>query len=390
MGSGASGADRLTICYPLSGNTLGGSHQSLLGLLRLLDQRRFRPLLVVDQLDGDIAKHFAGFEIVVDPAPFAGAIAPGRPFGLIKLLRVSKGLLRRARFLREQGVSIVHTNDGRSHAIWALAAKLAGCKMVWHHRADPTAKGLRYLAPFVADQIVTVSQFSLPRNRFFSATRNAQVVFSPFRTDICADRAAMRERILAELGLSPDTVICGYFGGFLARKRPLLFIDAVARLREIADGPIAGVMFGEAVHADVAAEMDRELAMPRVGGAVHLMGYRSPGWEWIAACDILMVPAIHEPLGRTLIEAMLVGTPVVATRSGGTPEAIVDGCGILVPPENADALARGCLEVITNPAATTQMIALAQARARAHFGEDRHVERIAAIYTTLIAADSGP
>jgi glycosyltransferase involved in cell wall biosynthesis len=149
-------------------------------------------------------------------------------------------------------------------------------------------------------------------------------------------------------------------------------------------------MFGEAVHADVAAEMDREMAKPGVGGAVHLMGYRSPGWEWIAACDILIVPAIHEPLGRTLIEAMLVGTPVVATRSGGTPEAIVDGCGILVPPENADALARGCLEVVTDPASTRQMTGLARARARTHFGGGRHVETIAAIYTKLNAAASRP
>jgi glycosyltransferase involved in cell wall biosynthesis len=390
MAGGQSDAERPTICYPLSGDTIGGSHQSLLGLLRKLDQRHFRILVVVDNLEGVIARQFSEFETIADPAPFGGVITPGRSFGAIKLLRVSKGLRRRAKLLQEQGVSIVHTNDGRSHAIWALAAKLAGCKVVWHHRADPTAKGLKYLAPIVADQIVTVSQFSLPRSRLSGATRNAKVVFSPFNTDISADRPFVRARLLAELGLPENTVLCGYFGAFIARKRPLLFIDAIARLRELTSFPVAGLMFGEAIHADISADMDRDLTRPDVGGAVHVMGYRSPGWEWIAGCDLLLVPAIHEPLGRTLVEAMLVGTPVVATRSGGNPEAIVEGCGILVQPESADALAQGCLKIIADPEVTRKMVGTAQARAREQFGEDRHVQSMASIYSRLLGRNASP
>ena len=62
-----------------------------------------------------------------------------------------------------------------------------------------------------------------------------------------------------------------------------------------------------------------------------------------------MVPAIDEPFGRTLIEAMLIGTPVVATASGGNVEAIRDGRnGLLVPPEDAEALAIACRSLLSD------------------------------------------
>ncbi len=386
MNAPVSGPQRTTICYPLAGDSLGGSHHSLLGLLKLIDRERFRLVVVVENADGRLAEHFDGFEQNVDPAAPRRSFVAGRSFGPLKFATTLTGLVKRARFLREQGVSIVHTNDGRSHATWALAAKLAGCKLVWHHRADPSARGLRFLAPWVADSIVTVSRFSLPRSRFSRAARDAKVVFSPFQTDISADRPVMRQRIIKELGLAEDTVICGYFGSFIARKRPLLFIDAVARLRARIDRPVVGLMFGEATHPELEAEMQQRIAQGGLEKDIRIMGYRSPGWEWIAGCDILMVPAFGEPLGRTLVEAMLVGTPVVATRAGGNPEAVGEDFGILVPPDDADALADGCARVVADPQATAAMVARAQADARVRFAESNHVAAITAIYDELLGA----
>ncbi len=386
MNAPVSGPQRTTICYPLAGDSLGGSHHSLLGLLKLIDRERFRLVVVVENADGRLAEHFDGFEQKVDPAAPRRSFEAGRSFGPLKFATTLTGLVKRARFLREQGVSIVHTNDGRSHATWALAAKLAGCKLVWHHRADPSARGLRFLAPWVADSIVTVSRFSLPRSRFSRAARDAKVVFSPFQTDISADRPVMRQRIIKELGLAEDTVICGYFGSFIARKRPLLFIDAVARLRARIGRPVVGLMFGEATHPELEAEMQQRIAQGGLEKDIRIMGYRSPGWEWIAGCDILMVPAFGEPLGRTLVEAMLVGTPVVATRAGGNPEAVGEDFGILVPPDDADALADGCARVVTDPQATAAMVARAQADARVRFAESNHVAAITAIYDELLGA----
>ena len=120
-------------------------------------------------------------------------------------------------------------------------------------------------------------------------------------------------------------------------------------------------------------------------GAVRLMGYRTPGAFWIGACDQLVVPAVGEPFGRTLVEAMLVGTPIVAARSGGNIEALRDGrLGLLVAPDDAEALALGCAQLVTEPAATRARALFAQNDARQRFGAEDHCTRVSQIYAELV------
>ncbi len=380
----------ITVCFPLAGESLGGSHVSLLGLIEQLDPDSYRVLLVTERADGRIARHFRGFETVLDPAAPRRAFAAGRAFGPLKFLSTLTGLRKRAKFLREHNVAIVHTNDGRSHATWSLAAKFAGARLLWHHRADPDARGLRWLAPLVADRIVSVSRFSLPRKARSLAARAAQVVFSPFDTRVTVDRHAMHAQLMAELDLPDDALICGFFGSFIARKRPLLFIDTVALLQRTLDQPVVGVMFGEAEHPEIEHAMHRSIAAQGLEGCIRLMGFRSPGHDWIASCDVLVVPAIDEPLGRTLVEAMVVGTPVVASSSGGNAEAILPGLGVLVAADDAVALAKGCLQVIADPQATAAMVARAQSDACSRFARERHVALITAIYDELAMVDAKP
>lgn len=375
----------VTIAYPMAGDSLGGSHHSLRGLLEGLDPARYKPVIILENPSGRLAEHFAAFEQCADPAPPKESFAVGRDFSLSNFASTFSGMGRRAALLRQMDARIVHSNDGRTHATWAFAAKRAGCKLLWHHRADPYAKGLRYLAPWVADQVVAVSRFSLSGMRPGKVAANAQVVFSPFDVDVRADRNAMRQQLLAELGAAQNTIICGYFGSFIDRKRPLEFINAVAEMRKMQDRPVIGVMFGETTYPELETAMRARMTDPDVAGSVHMMGYRSPGVDWIAAVDLLLVTAVSEPLGRTLVEAMLVETPVIATDSGGNPEAILEGLGKLVVPDNANAMATTALETLSDGNATAAMTARARESAKSRFSEATHVAKISQIYRNLSA-----
>ncbi|WP_338240831.1 glycosyltransferase family 4 protein [Aurantiacibacter hainanensis] len=383
-GRGATRSPQITICYPFAGDGIGGSHFSLRGLLNNLDPARYRVLIVPEVPNGKIATHFSGFEQIADPARRAVPFTPGEKFNSAKFFSTFSGIPARARFLREQGVDIVHSNDGRTHAVWALAARLAGARFLWHHRADPDALGLRLLAPLAASKVLTVSQFSLPKKQIWSAADKAEVVFSPFDTSIQADRGEARRRILDQAGLPENALVLGYFGSFVPRKRPLLFVDVIAELRSRHDRPIYGLMFGEAKIPEWDRRLRKHISDKGMEDAVRLMGFQSPGHEWIAGCDQLVVPAVSEPLGRTLVEAMLVGTPVVATRSGGNVEALAGECGLLVEAENAAALADGVEAVVDDPAATRKMVEHASISARERFSEARHAETIRRVYTELL------
>lgn len=374
---------RTTICIALAGDRLGGSHISLKGLLDRLPVDNFRILVIVEVPGGRIARYFCDFEQIEDPGALKQPFAVGRTFGIASFFRTLPGIISRARVLRAVDADIVHTNDGRSHASWALAAKIARVPIVWHHRGDPDARGTSFIAPLLADQIVGVSEYSLPSRRWGKLNR-ARVIHSPFDVEVSVDRAQMRRRLIDELQCPDNTIICGYVGQFIERKRPVGFIDTVAELAKIADRPVMGVMFGEAKDQALHAEMLERLNGGPDAAPVKLMGYREPGHDWIAACDALLVPALNEPLGRTLVEAMLVGTPVIASRSGGNPEALAPDCGIIVPPDDPAAMAKAAHSLLNSPSDYEQLTRRARCMAEKRYTSKKHVEQICAVYSDLV------
>jgi glycosyltransferase involved in cell wall biosynthesis len=373
------------ICFPFSGDIIGGSHLSVLGLLCRLDRTRFDPLVVTQYPRGKLSQLFSDHGLPVWTPFDWPEVPPNRRVGLNAI----KAALARAgpqiTFLRRQGIDIVHTNDGRTHVSWAFAAKLAGAKLLWHHRGHPDARGLRFAAPFLADRVLAVSEFALPRKGLISAARKAQVVHSPFDTELLIDRSIARQILLDELDVPPETLLIAFSGSFIDRKRPLQFIEVIRRMRESApDRPICGVMFGNADEPEMDNLMQAQIAKDDLAGVVRLMDWRSPGAFWIAASDLLIVPAIDEPFGRTLIEAQLVGTPVVATRSGGNIEALKGGeLGVLVEPEDPGVLAEAVLALSHDD--RQNLAERARHDARNRFGIDMHCHQVCAVYDRLLA-----
>jgi glycosyltransferase involved in cell wall biosynthesis len=100
---------------------------------------------------------------------------------------------------------------------------------------------------------------------------------------------------------------------------------------------------------------------------------------------VLLVPAVEEPFGRSLIEAMLLGTPLIAADSGGNPEIIRHGeTGYLVPPDDPDAFALRTLDLLEDDVARARVAAHARQDAVARFGMQRHAQSIMQIYDDLL------
>jgi len=381
-----------TVCFPFVGRLVGGSHISACGLIRKLDRSRFRPLVLVQHGEGAVAEMLTQAGVPFEIAPDTPDLEHGRPVDAATALRLFSAAPGLARFLRRRGVDIVHCNDGRTVATWALAARLSGARLFWHHRGSPRAAGLRFVAPLLADRVAAVSHFASPAPGLYSAASRSRVIPSPFDTTTQHDRHAAREALLAALpGAGDATRIVAFSGAMIARKRPLLFVEAVAALRRLRPGhDVRGVLFGEALDG-MGERVSARAAALGVGEHIHCLGYRTPGPFWLAGSDLLMVPAVDEPFGRTLIEAMLVGTPVVATASGGNVEAIRDGeTGTIVPPEDAEALAAGCLALLDDPPRYRRIADAARVDARSRFGEAAHAEAVMAVYDEMLAGRRVP
>lgn len=142
-----------------------------------------------------------------------------------------------------------------------------------------------------------------------------------------------------------------FVGQLRARKGPHLLVDALPAIRQQFPGARAVFVGPDYGYRDElgarAAELGLEDAVEVVGPVedAELPAY-------YAAVDVFVFPTMTtiECLGLSFVQAMFAGVPVVATRIAGAPEVIRDGIdGRLVEPGDAEALARGIVEVLTLP-----------------------------------------
>ncbi len=83
---------------------------------------------------------------------------------------------------------------------------------------------------------------------------------------------------------------------------------------------------------------------------VEFLGYVSDPASRLAEAAVVIVPSRNEGFGHALLEALAAGRPVVAAAVGGVPDLLRDGSnGLLVPPEDPDALARAVLRILREP-----------------------------------------
>jgi len=132
-----------------------------------------------------------------------------------------------------------------------------------------------------------------------------------------------------------------------------------------------------------------EMPVPSAHDLYHLGELSQPDlFALYSMADVVVVPSSWaEPFSRVLLEAMRMGRPVVATRVGGTPEAVEDGVtGLLVPRDDPDALAKATAELLLDLGRRERMGAAARRRAAEVFDEGRLVGALLAAYRKAAAA----
>lgn len=381
------------ILFPFEGDTvIGGSHVSAMKLAAGLDRSKYEPYIIVhyqDGLAGEYAKLLGlDYEVLKQPALMSpGQIKYDGDCGPVKYLMSSvPGFIS---VLNRIKPDIVHTNEGRMHSNWALPTKLSGRKHIWHHRQDPTAFGINKLAPVLSDHIISVSHFSKPSKPVRSVDKKFTVIRSPFDFNPNPpDPAQARQDVLDELNLPSETLLLGYFGNYVPRKRPDHFVKAVAAIQKaMPDVPVHGLLFGSVGERGGKLEKTcKDLASEAwMDSQIHFMGFRQPIDGYMAAMDANLVTALDEPFGRTLIETMYLGTPVVATRHGGNVEAIVEGeNGFLVDPFDAEAFVEPVKQMHSDTVLKERIIDAGQRYARKNFGMAIHIDGVCKIYDQLL------
>jgi glycosyltransferase involved in cell wall biosynthesis len=149
-----------------------------------------------------------------------------------------------------------------------------------------------------------------------------------------------------------------------------------------------------AVHLVVAGDgperpaLEAQASSLGLAGRVTFTGWVSPEemHELTARATIVLVPSRLEGFGLIAVEAALMARPAIVADTGGLPEAVADGVtGIVVPCEDAGALAAAIRRLLAAPAVARAMGKAGRRRALARFGAERHVEEWDALYRRVAA-----
>jgi glycosyltransferase involved in cell wall biosynthesis len=200
------------------------------------------------------------------------------------------------------------------------------------------------------------------------------------------------ERIRSELGIAADARLVVVVSRLARLKGIEYFLRAAAALKPRYPD-VRFLIVGETSPPDPAylRDLQRLAADLGVDGQVTFTGRRSDIPAILGAADVSVMPSLNEALSNVLLESMAAGAPVVATRVGGTPEALVDGdTGLLVPPGEAGALAAGVSRLLDDRELARRLGCAARRLIAERFSVERMVRATEDLYAELLARKQPP
>ena len=201
------------------------------------------------------------------------------------------------------------------------------------------------------------------------------------------DGAPEGERVRRELGLESDTRLVIVVSRLTRLKGIEHFLEAAAVLKPRYPD-VRFLIVGETSPPDPAyfEELQQLTASLGVTDRVTFTGLRSDVPAVLGAAAVAVMPSLNEALSNVLLESMAAGVPVVATRVGGTPEALRDGeTGLLVPPGDAGAIATAVARLLDDRELAGRLGGAARSLIRERFSVERMVHSTEQLYSELLA-----
>jgi glycosyltransferase involved in cell wall biosynthesis len=312
----------------------------------------------------------AGVEVVLIPRPSPSPRA------------VLESSLAIARVVRREQPDVLHAHNpaaavSAAGARWLARARSTAIVATFHGLADGDPR--RAVRPLkLADIVVGIGPYAskelvavgLPQDKLLTVANAVEA--KPTRSP---------QDVRAEFGVDGAELIVNV-GRLVPEKNQQLMLNALAQLAPRRPRLRALIVGRGPLKAELEAGID-ELDL---GNVVQLTGPRADAVDIIAAADLLVSTSSREGLGLTLLEAMAVETPVVATAVGGAVDVLAGGdAGILVPSGDAGALAAGIERVLDDADLRARLIARGREHAAANFSADAMLEGYVAAYTTALA-----
>ena len=365
----------------LATGTNGGAQEHVFSLLSRLDRSRYEAS-VVSLSGGSAVRRIQRLGLPVhvldepDDAIAVGALAT---------------------FLADAGAEVVHNHMYRAELVGTRAA--IGLGEAGHQRpyvigtvhssrirSAEDRDELRRLTPRM-DHLVAVSRAIVhkiaeerPSRTPVSLVYNGVDLNRYDRTEACCT-------LPEEYGLEAGAQIVGVVGRLEQEKGHPTLIDAWPLvLRNVPNAHL--LIVGEGSRREA---LEQQVAELGIGRHVIFTGRRDDVPEVTAALDVAVLPSYREAQGLTILEAMALSRPVVASNVGGIPEMVEDGrTGLLVPPHDHEALAAAITRLLTDHSLADMLARAGHDLVHQRFCVELMVSAIEDLYDEGVAAVRRP
>jgi glycosyltransferase involved in cell wall biosynthesis len=314
-----------------------------------------------------------GAEVRILPVPVLRK-AYMSPTGMVKLaLSAARSLPSAIKLIR--GASAVYVNT-ITIPIWLAAARIARVPSVIHvHEAEDRVRGPVHTALTAPLRLAR----AIVANSGASAASLGGV---GERSQIIYNGVAEPDEITEPRTVLTPPVRIVLVGRLSQVKGSDIAVKAVRLLRE--RGYDASLTLVGAVYPGN-EPFEEELRRLADGERIEFAGFRSSVGASFAAADLAIVPSRMESLGNVAVEAMLAGRPVVAAAVQGLTEVVTDGeNGVLVAPDDPEALADGVVRLLDDWDGALAMAKRARADAARRFGRERYHDELRQAVRRLI------
>lgn len=357
-----------------------------------------RVLQVMGQSAGGIARHVAEVTLALDgdDGLVVDVVAPpGLPLAMPKdpiPIVIPKGPAlghRRAikelrQAIEQGGYDVVHAHGLRAGIDAASAGRRKGVPTIVtvHNLIHPEVAGRLKAVLYrpaeravvkLADKILAVSR-DIARHLEASASDTAAMKIEVMHLGVAPVGAVTRpaHEVRAEIGIPSDARVVVTASRLAPQKALDVMLEAVTRLDchlvVLGTGPLEEELRG------LAGDLG-------ISGRVHFLGFRTDATDLIAAADVFCLSSVWEGVPLAALEAVQLGTAVVATDVGGTGELIRDRVsGRLVPPRDPVALATALDQVLIDPDARRAYAVAARETFEAEFDRSKMLARLSELY----------
>lgn len=195
--------------------------------------------------------------------------------------------------------------------------------------------------------------------------------------------ATSRGEVRKSLNLSEQAFIACCIGKVDTAKGQDVLVKALPAMVEC-EPDLVVVFVGRVT--PFASHLPTEIMQMGLGAHAIFVGSRDDSYSYIRASDMLIHPSLAEGQGLVVLEAMILRTPVLATRVGGIPFAVEHGVsGWLIPPSDAEALADGFRTLAGDPILRERLAAAAEVRYWDNFSRSLHRQRVQAVVEACLA-----